>query len=529
MRNTLLRRTVAAAAFGVFFGQVLAGPAAAQTFRWAFQGENITMDPHSTTEYTTVGFLSNIYEGLVRRDRNMKIEPALAQEWQLVSPTVWRFKLREGVKFHDGSPFTADDVIFSYERSLKDGSDVKPRIQSIKEIRKIGDHEIELETHAPNPILLSELADWFILSRAWSEANNAQAPADVRKGGENAATQRANGTGPFKLTQRQRDEKTVLSANEGWWDKPEFNIKEAVFLPVSNNATRVAALLSGNVDMIYPVPSQDIPRLEQATDFELLRGPESRVVFLSFDVARDELLHSSVKGKNPFKDHRVRQAFYHAVDVEAIKSRIMRGASFPTGTLIAPSVTGYDERLGARLPFDLDKAKALMAEAGYGEGFTLTMDCPNDRYVNDEAICQAVAAMLARINVKVELLAQTRSLFFKKVLSRDTSFYLHAWATSTNDGHNILYDLLNTPTPKTGTWNLGGYSNPKVDELTTLISAEMDIPKRNELLFQAFDTVRNDYAHVPLHQQMLVWAKRKNVDVHQRPDDRLELRFTRVK
>lgn len=528
MRNKMLR-TVAAVAFGVLASQTIAGSAYAQTFRWAFQGETITMDPHSTTEYTTVGFLSNIYEGLVRRDRKMELEPALASEWALVSPTVWRFKLRDNVKFHDGSPFTADDVIFSYERSLKDGSDVKPRVQSIKEIRKIGDHEIEIETTSPNPILLSELADWFIMSKAWSDANNAAAPADVRKGGENAATHRANGTGPFKLTQRQRDEKTVLTANDQWWDKPEFNIKEAIFTPVSNNATRVAALLSGNVDMIYPVPSQDMPRLEQTADIELLKGPESRVVFLGFDVARDELLHSSVKGKNPFKDKRVREAVYHAIDAEAIKSRIMRNAAFPSGTLIAPSVNGYDEKLNKRLAYDLDKAKKLMAEAGYADGFTLTMDCPNDRYVNDEAICQAVAAMLARINIKVDLQAQTRSLFFKKALARDTSFYLHAWATSTNDGHNILYDLLNTPSDKVGTWNLNGYSNPKVDELTLKIGAEMDPKKRNELMLEAFDIVREDTAHVPLHQQMLVWAKRKNVDVHQRPDDRLELRFTNVK
>ncbi|KAA0969822.1 ABC transporter substrate-binding protein [Aureimonas fodinaquatilis] len=523
-----LKRTVAAAVFGIFAAQAMTGDAHAQTFRWAFQGENITMDPHSTTEFTTVGFLSNIYEGLVRRDREMQIEPALAAEWTLESPTVWRFKLRENVKFHDGSPFTADDVIFSYERSLKDGSDVKPRIQSIKEIRKIGDHEIEIETNAPNPILLSELADWFILSKVWSEANNADAPADVRKGGENAATHSANGTGPFKLTQRQRDERTVLTANADWWDEPEFNIQEAIFSPVSNNATRVAALLSGNVDMIYPVPSQDIPRLEQTPDFELLKGPESRVVFLGFDVARDELLHSSVKGANPFKDQRVRQAVHHAIDVEAIKSRIMRDASFPTGTLIAPSVTGYDESLNQRLPYDLEKAKALMAEAGYADGFSLTMDCPNDRYVNDEAICQAVAAMLARLNIKVDLQAQTRSLFFKKVLERDTSFYLHAWATSTNDGHNILYDLLNTPSPEKGTWNLNGYSNPKVDELTAQVAGEMDAEVRKKLLVEAFDLVRQDEAHVPLHQQMLVWAKRKNIDLHQRPDDRLELRYVNV-
>ncbi|MBE0692862.1 MAG: ABC transporter substrate-binding protein [Aquamicrobium sp.] len=523
-----LLKAATALAISAFAVQAASENSYAQTFQWAFQGDAITMDPHSTTEYTTVGLLANIYEGLVRRDRAMKIEPALAEEWSLESPTVWRFKLRRDVRFHDGSPFTAADVLFSYERSQMDGSDVKPRVQSIAAIRKIGDHEIEIETRQPNPILLSELADWFIVSAAWSKANGAEAPADVRKGGENTATHRANGTGPFRLTQRQRDEKTVLSANEDWWDEPAYNIKEAIFSPISNNATRVAALLSGNVDMMYPVPSQDIARIEQMPDFDILQGPESRVVFLSFDSARDELLYSSVKGANPFKDMRVRQAFYHAIDVEAIRSRIMRNGSIPTGTLIAPSVNGYDERFDQRLPFDVDKAKALMEEAGYKDGFELTMDCPNDRYVNDEAICQAVAAMLSRINVKVNLQAQTRSLFFQKVLSRDTSFYLHAWATSTNDGHNILYDLLNTPTSQVGTWNLGGYSNPKVDELTTQIGSEMDEARRSELMFEAFDLVRQDYAHIPLHQQTLVWVKKKNVEVHQRPDDRLELRFTRV-
>lgn len=521
-------KTATALTFGLLLGLSAPKISHAKTFHWAFQGDVITMDPHSTTEYTTVGLLANIYEGLVRRDRAMKLEPALAAEWTLKSPTVWHFKLRENVRFHDGAPFTADDVVFSYERSLKDGSDVKPRVQSIAAVRKIGDYELEIETKQPNPILLSELADWFIVSAGWSRANSAEAPADVRKGGENTATHKANGTGPFKLMQRQRDEKTVLAVNDAWWDKPEHNVTEAIFSPISNNATRVAALLSGNVDMMYPVPSQDVSRIEQMADFDILQGPESRVVFLGFDVARDELLYSGIKGANPFKDIRVRKAFYQAVDVEAIRSRIMRNGSIPIGTMLAPSVNGYDERLNQRLALDLDGAKTLMAEAGYPDGFELTMDCPNDRYVNDEAICQAVAAMLSRIDVKVKLQAQTRSLFFQKVLARDTSFYLHAWATSTNDGHNILYDLLTTPSAQAGTWNLGGYSNAKVDELTAKVGAEMDETKRNALMFEAFDLVRQDYSHIPLHQQTLVWGKKKSVTVHQRPDDRLELRFTHV-
>lgn len=186
-------KAAAALAISAFAVQAASQDAHAQTFQWAFQGDAITMDPHSTTEFTTVGLLANVYEGLVRRDREMKIEPALATEWSLSSPTVWRFKLRENVTFHDGSPFTADDVVFSYERSLKDGSDVKPRVQSIVAVRKVGDHEIEIETKQPNPILLSELADWFIVSAVWSKANGADAPADVRKGGENAATHQANG------------------------------------------------------------------------------------------------------------------------------------------------------------------------------------------------------------------------------------------------------------------------------------------------------------------------------------------------
>ena len=283
------------------------------------------------------------------------------------------------------------------------------------------------------------------MSKTWCEKNSAVRPVDVRKGTENYASTHANGTGPFMLKSRQPGVRTVLVVNPGWWGKPEHNVTEAVFLPIANAATRVAALISGEIDMMEPVPLQDVQRLQRDPNLKVLQGPELRTIFLGMDQKRDELLFSNVKGKNPFKDRRVRQAFYQAIDIEAIRSRIMRGAATPSGLMVAPGINGFDAALNKRLPYDPAAAKKLLAEAGYPDGFEVTMNCPNDRYVNDAEICQAVAVMLARIGVKVDLVAETKATYFPKVLSRNTSFYLLGWTPGTYDSHNPLFSLMSTP------------------------------------------------------------------------------------
>jgi peptide/nickel transport system substrate-binding protein len=303
-----------------------------------------------------------------------------------------------------------------------------------------------------------------------------------------------------------------------------------VFTPIGNASTRVAALLSGEIDMMEPVPVQDIARIQANPNFKVMQGPELRTIFLGMDQSRNELLSSSVKGKNPFKDKRVRQAFYQAIDINAIQKAVMRGASAPTGLMIAPGITGFPADLNKRLPYDPEAAKKLLAEAGYPTGFEVGMNCPNDRYVNDEEICKAVSAMLARIGVKVNLVAETKGSYFPKILSRNTSFYMLGWTPGSYDSHNPLFALLATPgAGGQGQFNLGTYSNARVDELTKAIATETDVKKRNAMIAEAMKIHQDDVGHIPLHQQALAWAMKKNVELVQLADNYMPLKWVTVK
>jgi len=509
----------------------LAVPASAKTFKFANQGDALSMDPHSLNESLQLSFTGNLYEPLVGRGKKLELVPALATDWKQTSPTVWRFNLRKGVQFHDGTPFTADDVIFSYERAKGDGSDMKTYVQEIAEIRKVDSHTIDIVTKAPFPILPDVIALWYMMSKKWCEDNRATQPVDRRKGIENAASFRANGTGPFRLRGREPNVRTTLVRNGNYWDKTiATNIDEVVFTPIGNASTRVAALLSGEIDMMEPVPVQDIPRINANPNLKVLQGPELRTIFLGMDQARDELQFSNVKGKNPFKDKRVRQAFYQAIDINAIHKVVMRGASTPTALMIAPGIKGFPADLNKRLPYDPDGAKKLLADAGYPQGFEVGMNCPNDRYVNDEEICKAVATMLAKIGVKVNLTAETKGTYFPKILRRDTSFYLLGWTPGTYDSHNPLNSLMSTPAAGgRGQFNLGSYSNKRLDELTVAIASETDPAKRNAMIHEAMKVHQDDIGHIPLHQQALAWAMKKNVDTVQLADNFMFLKWTVVK
>ena len=503
--------------------------AQAVTLRVANAGDVQSMDPHSLNETLQLSFTSSVYEALVGRNKDMSLKPLLATKWSQTSPTVWRFELRKGVKFHDGTPFDADDVVFSFKRAAGDGSDMKGVTSPIKGVRKVDASTVEIETTAPFPILPDTLTTLAIMSHKWCEENRAEKPVDRRKGVENTASFKANGTGPYRLKERQPSARTVLVRNFAYWDKVEGNVDEVVFTPIGNDATRVAALLSGEIDVMEPVPLQDVDRVKSSGNLTVLQGAELRTIFLGMDQKRDELLFSNVKGKNPFKDKRVRQAFYQAIDIEAIKSRVMRNAATPTAEMVGPGVRGFQADMNKRLPHDVEAAKKLLAEAGYPNGFEVAMNCPNDRYVNDAAICQAVAASLARIGVKINLQTETKNTYFPKILRRDTSFYLLGWVPATVDAHDAMYSLIATPTDKgQGQFNLGAYSNPKFDELTAKVQSELDDKKRNELIREAFKVHMDDIGHIPLHQQALAWGFNKKVSLVQLPDNRMFFKWITV-
>src|SRR5215468_9824324 len=390
-----------------------ATPAAAKTFRYAFQGDLNALDPYTLNESFTLGALGNVMEGLTKRDKDLKIIPALAERWEVIDPLKWRFYLRKGVKFQGGEDFTADDVIFSLDRMRSPGSQIKTRAPADMKAVKVDDYTVDFVLTSPNPILHAEWDTWYIYSKKWSEANGATQAQSGTATSLSPFALKANGTGPFMIVSHEPGVKTVYKPNRNWWGKVEHNLDEVIFQTIKSDATRVAALLSGDVDMMDPVPVQDIERVKASPNVTALIGPELRTIFLNMDSFRDELLYSNVKGKNPFKDVRVRKAFYQAIDIEAIHTKIMRGMSVNSAILISPLLYS---RAGEfkRWPYDLAAAKKLLVEAGYPDGFEVSMDCPNDRYVNDEAICQAVVAMLARVGVKIDLNAMPKSMYFEK-------------------------------------------------------------------------------------------------------------------
>lgn len=507
-----------------------AGVANAVTFKYAFQGDLNALDPYTLNETFTLGALGNVYEGLTKRDKELKIIPGLAEKWEIVEPTRWRFHLRKGVKFAGGEDFTADDVVFSAERALAPGSQVSTRLPKDVKVMKVDDHTVDFVLSSPNPILHAEWDTWYIMSKKWAEANGATKPQPATGKELNNFALKSNGTGPFTIVSHEPAVKTVFKPNAGWWGKKEHNLDEVIFTTIKQDATRVAALLSGEVDMIEPVPVQDMQRIDANPTTSVMTGPELRTIHLYFDSKRDELLYSGVKGKNPFKDARVRKAFYQAIDIEAIKSKVMRNLSVPSALLISPLLFA---RAGdfKRHPYDPEAAKKLLAEAGYPNGFELTMHCPNDRYVNDEQICQAATAMLARIGVKATLQAQPKAQFFGRAGASggfDTSFGMLGWTPGSFDSWNVIVNLVGCRDDKGngGPFNYGGYCNKKVDELAEKILVEADTAKRDGMISEAFRMVHDEAGFIPLHQQTLAWGVSKKVKMVQRPDDQILFYWT---
>ncbi len=508
----------------------LATAPAAAPFRYASQNEILGLDPHAHAHGVTLGVKGNMYEALVTRVPDGSIAPQLATEWRLVNPTTWRFTLRQNVRFHNGEPFTADDVIASFSRIRQPGSDMAFTVSGITEIRKIDDHTIEIVTGAPNPLLLQDINLFFIASKSWIERNNATEVVRTA-GASNFPNLNVNGTGPFRLVERVIDTRTVMAPNPTWWGRANHNITQASFVPIANPATRVAALLAGDLDMIYPVPQQDIPRVSQAAGVRVQQGVTARTVFLAFDVSRPESLDMPGSGRNPFRDVRVRQAFYHAIDIETIRRVVMRNSSQPAGLIIAPQIGGFQADLNTRLPFDADRARALLAEAGYASGFPVTLHCPNNRYINDEAICTAIIPMLTRVGIQARLVSRPMSQHINTAGSPnfEASFWMLGWTPGNFDVVSPIRELL-TMTDGGGTFNWGRYSNPRLEALRPLIASETEDARRTALIREALTILRTDLPQIPLHQEPQVFGVRDTVaEFALRVQEDVDLRYVRMR
>ncbi len=516
-----------------FAGAGMAGDAGAKPFRWTSQGDFLTADPHAQNEGINNALLSQVYERLTSRDKDLRIGPSLALRWESVNATTWRFHLRKGVRFHDGAPFTADDVVFSIERAQLPSSNFKAFAGQLGKARRVDDHTVEFVTPRPTPMFLELVNTIQIMSRAWALKNGAAKPQDFKNAEDTFASRNANGTGPFRFVAWEPEVKTTLQRNKAWWGladgRMEGNVTEVTYRPIKSDATRMAALVSGEVDFVLDPPLQDVARLRKSAQVTILEGPENRVIFLVMNQAGESLPYGNVKGKNPFLDVRVRQALYHAIDVEAIRTQVMRGLSAPTGAMVparASSPASTEPRL---LPYDPGRARKLLAEAGYPNGFETQLMCPNNRYVNDERICTALSAMFAKVGVKATLTLLPRAQFFQNVDQFDFAMHLYGWGGAATDPGLVLGPILHSPDGTgRGDFNSGRFRDPQLDQMIQASETEMDAPRRARMLEEALQRVRTEAYTIPLHRQFIPWAVRKGVKLHHRADNLPELIWVRV-
>ncbi len=478
--------------------------------------------------------MHQIYEPLLIRDASGKVLPTLALSWAVTSdPTVWEFKLRQGVKFHNGNPFNADDVVFSLERARQPTSDMKGLLSSIEKVSKVDDYTVHIKTKGPNPLLPNYLTNMFMMDKEWSEANNTITVQDYKGKKDNFAVRNANGTGPYAARVARAGRQDRAQAQR--WLLGQGQVSSRHYRhhlshdQGRRHAHRGAAVgrgrfRAGRARAGHRPGGEDREHQDQL-------GPENRTIFFGMDVASPELQTSNIKGKNPFADKRVRQAINMAIDREAIKRAVMRGQSVPAGVIAPPFVNGYTKELDALPKVDLAKAAALLKEAGYADGFQVTLHCPNDRYINDEGICQAATAMLAKIGIKVNLVAQSRGPHFTLIQKTppETEFYMVGWGVPTYDSQYIFSFLYHTRSGSDGSWNATRYSKPDVDAAIQSLNSEIDTAKRNATIAKIWKTVGDETNYIALHHQMLAYAMKNDLDIPVSPENTVFIKFVAAK
>lgn len=501
------------------------------SFRWAAAGDHVTADPHAQDAQLTNSINLHVYEPLVMRGKRMELLPALAERWEQLSPTEWRFHLRRGVKWHDGAPFTAADVVFSFERARGPTSNYRAYANAVGAARATDAHTVVFTTPAPNPIMLEMMAGIAVMSRAWCERHGSLAAQDFAAREESHAARHANGTGPFRLVERVPDAHSRFEKNREWWGIAaglfEGNVEAMTFSTLRSDATRMAGLRSGSLDLVHDPPAQDVAAVKRDPQLKVIEDRENFVVFLGMDQARDVLAHGDGKGRNPFKDKRVRLAVYHAIDAAAIDRVVNRGFSVAAAVpLPNPVGAGIPEGSIRRHPHDEAAARRLLAEAGWADGFAVTLDCLNSR---DKA-CIAVAGMLARVGIRVSVNSMPSPQFLAKGQKRDTSFYMLGWGSASPDALFLLPRVFHARDGRgDGDGNWGDYRDPALDALIDRARVEMDTAKRQDLVRQAMRIVHDNAYYIPLHHRISPWAARANVEAVHRANNHIHATSVRIR
>ncbi len=519
---------------GAAAAALLAGAAEAQApnrvLRMATSVDAATLDPHATNALFTFLVVHQVYEGLTWRGDDLKVHPGLATSWEQVEPTRWRFRLREGVRFAGGEAFEADDVVFSIQRALRPTSNYGIFVDTVTSVEARDRLTVDIVTRVPDPVIPDKMTRVMIMDRGWSEANRATEPQNFAQREETFTVRHSNGTGPFVIRSREAESRTVMVRNPTWWGAQNGgsrgNVTEYHHITLTSDATRIAALLSGEVDVVHVVPVQDVARIQRDQRLRILEGQENRTVWIGMRQDVEELTGSDVRGRNPLKDLRVRQAIAHAMDLDALRRTTLRGQGVPTGSMWTEFVNGWARETDRRTPYDPARARALLAEAGYPNGFSVPMDCPVGTY--DEA-CQAVAAMLTRVGIRAQLTIHPNAVFSQRVRRQEPMLYMLSWGVPTFDASYTLRAVMaSRSVGGAATWNAGGYSNPRFDALLQRIDAEGDPDARRGLIREAHALHNAELGHVPLYHMMIPWAHRAGVTMTHRADNQVQVREIRV-
>lgn len=486
---------------------LLAAPALtqAQTLKMAYDADPVSLDPHEQLSGGTLQLSHMIFDPLVRWTKDLGFEGRIAESWDRVDDTTMRFKLRKGVKFHSGNELTAADVKWTFDR-LKASPDFKGIFEPFKEMKVVDDHTVDIVTSGPFPLVLHNATYIFAMDSKFYSGKDERGKdkAEIVKHGDSFASANASGTGPFTITSREQGVKVVFKRFADYWDKnSKGNVQEIVFTPIKEAPTRVAALLSGDVDFIAPVPPTDLERIRNNDKTELITMTGTRII--TFQMNQDRV--------EAFKNPKVRQAIVHAINNKGIVEKIMKGFGTAAAQMSPKGYLGYNDGLKPR--FDLAKAKELMKEAGLENGFSITMMAPNNRYVNDYKIAEAVAAMLAKIKIKVDLTTMPKAQYWPKFDERAADIMMIGWHSDTEDSANFYEFLAMTVNKETGRgqYNSGNYSSKEVDDLTVETLTMTDDAKRAKVLQKIEQVLHDEAAFVPLHWQDLAWAARKGVKI----------------
>lgn len=477
-----------------------------------FQGGAVTLDPHMRAETTSISWQLHIYESLTYLERDGSVSPKLATEWENVDKNTWLVTLREGVKWQDGSDFTAEDAVYALERALNHPeSEMKQYITAISNVEVVDPLTIRINTSAPDPLMPLHLSQVRIVNEAFTEET-----------GDSGMTSQAMGTGPYRAISYSNEDNLVLERFEEYWgDAPSFDRVQLVNIP--NGSTRIAALLSGEIDVAEKILPQDFPRLERDENVYITQVAGNRVIYLTMNYSCTEGCPGSnlEGGANPFADPLVRRAVYHAIDTDTIIERIMGGAAAPATQFIAPATTYYDEDI-ERYAYDPEEALRLLAEAGYPDGFSVRLDAPNDRYLNDALVAQAVGGLLGNIGIQVEVNAIPKAVFFPQIDDGDFLMYIAGWSSS--DVISTYNAQIHTKDDEVGYGfaNRNGYSNPELDDLVQQVNVEFDEARRIDLIHQINEqALDEDIVWIPLHVENVIAGVREGVVFEANPSEYL--------